>query len=62
MSMNDNPDAAGDWPIHALTDEKLREQQASIKRAMEWQKQEAEAAYKASLYLTQAANNEVPHD
>ncbi len=61
MSMND-PDAAGEWPIHALTADKMREYDESVRRAMEWQKQEAEAAYKATLYLTQAANNEVPHD
>ncbi len=60
--MNDNPDSAGEWPIHALTDEKLREQQESIKRALEWQQQEAEAAAKACKYLTQAANGETPHD
>ena len=59
MSMNDNP---ADWPIHALTDEKLREQQASIKRALEWQQQEAEAAAKACMYLNQAARGETPHD
>jgi hypothetical protein len=61
MSMNDDPDP-GDWPIHALTADKMREYEESIRRAIEWQKQEAEAAYKACLYLTQAANNEVPHD
>ena len=56
------PDEAGDWPIHALTDEKLREQQESARRALEWQKQEAEAAAKACRYLTQAAQGIVPHD
>ena len=61
-AMNDNPDSAGDWPIHALTDEKLREQQESIKRALEWQQQEAEAAAKACMYLNQAAQGMVPHD
>ena len=61
MTMND-PDQAGDWPIHVLTADKMREYDESIRRAQEWQKQEAEAASKAYLYLMQAANNEVPHD
>jgi hypothetical protein len=60
--MPDNPDSAGDWPIHALTDEKLREQQASIKRALEWQQQEAEALASACKYLNQAAQGITPHD
>jgi hypothetical protein len=59
--MND-PDEAGDWPIHALAADKMREYDESIRRAMEWQKQEAEAAYKASLYLTQASQGITPHD
>jgi hypothetical protein len=52
--MTDNdPDSSAD---------KMREYDESIRRAQEWQKQEAEAAYKASLYLTQAARGETPHD
>jgi hypothetical protein len=60
--MNDNPDSVGDWPIHALTADKMREYDESIRRAMEWQKQEAEAAAKACMYLQQAARGETPHD
>jgi hypothetical protein len=45
-----------------LTADKMREYDESIRRAQEWQKQEAEALASACKYLTQAANNEVPHD
>jgi hypothetical protein len=60
--MNDNPDSAGDWPIHALTADKMREYDESIRRAMEWQKQEAEALASACKYLNQAAQGQIPHD
>jgi len=61
MSMND-PDDAGGWPIHALTADKMREYDESIRRAMEWQKQEAEAYYNALKWLDQAARGEVPRN
>jgi len=57
-----DPDSAGDGPVHALTADKMREYDESIRRAQEWQKQEAEALASACKYLTHAANNEVPHD
>jgi len=59
--MTDN-DRVSDWPIHALAVDKMREYDESIRRAQEWQKQEAEAAIKAFVYLDQASRGEVPHD
>jgi hypothetical protein len=60
--MNDTPDSAGDWPIHTLAADKMREYDESIRRAMEWQQQEAEAAASACKYLNQAAQGQIPHD
>ena len=71
--MTDN-DPPGDWPIHHLAKDPdtgplgpyskdIQDEIAqSIKRALLWQQQEAEAAAKACRYLQQAANGEVPHD
>jgi hypothetical protein len=57
-----DPDDAGDWPIHALTADKMREYDEAIRTAQEWQRQEAEAMAKACKYLTQAAQGITPHD
>ena len=60
--MDSPTDSQNDWPIHALTADKMREYDESIRRAMEWQKQEAEALASACKYLNQAAQGQTPHD
>ncbi len=48
--------------VPLLTADKMREYDESIRRAMEWQKQEAEALASACKYLNQAAQGQIPHD
>jgi hypothetical protein len=54
--VNDSPD------IHAMAYDKDQEVLQSLYLAQRWQQQEADAVASACKYLTQAANNEVPHD
>jgi hypothetical protein len=55
MSMHDDPDVI-------LAEKKFREQHESMMKALEWQKQEAEALASACKYLNQAAQGVTPHD
>jgi hypothetical protein len=55
-------DRITDWPIHHLTDDKFIEYEQSLRTALKWQQDEAEATAKAFLYLSQAAQGIVPHD
>jgi len=59
--MND-PDSAGDWPIHALTADKKAEWAASIALAWQWHRDYATAMGDAGKWLAQAQRGETPHD